>query len=439
MHPSACRVFEKILEVSEPSLFHFLLVHFFRPHLLDFCHHPSANYIVQTLFLHVRNEQQLELLLDDLLPSFDSLLFGGRPWVVLAFLQACMKHHFVNAPKRMVKAIYHACGSTTSSLFWTLMYLSRDPSDHPPSTFPSKTTEGMGGRHGEVSKAGCQLLGFLFQLPSTLHQKLVDAFLAMDMHGYHPYLGHPVTTYVFEALVSSSTVHLTPKKKLLFSLLPSSTSTSTSSSSSSMSSSSGGVDLLTLALDPYGSHLIDRFWKVMDLATKKRMASFLATQPWTYFQKTWYGQCIWRNCQLAQYHQHPQVWEHTHRQAETKKRLFHEKEWALSGEEENEPGKEHEPPQDTFQVKEKAGPHFNTSSVLEKKPKKQKYIHHTPPSSEPEPHSSPDLTNTPLLSLSQSKKKKTNNDPLCVTDCENQHFTLAPSSSSSENDPTLEF
>lgn len=76
-----------------------------------------------------------------------------------------------------------------------------------------------------------------------------------------------------------------------------------------------------LAMDKYGSHIVDRCWTLVDVKTKETIADELLTKE-DELKASHYGRFVVRNCGLDHYKKTKPVWIEKERALEKKKKMF---------------------------------------------------------------------------------------------------------------------
>ncbi|KAL0354415.1 UNVERIFIED_CONTAM: Pumilio23 [Sesamum radiatum] len=82
---------EVILAVAPDSLYNEIFTKVFKNSLFRMSSHPSANFVVQALISHARNQEHIKLIYDELGSRFKSLVELGRSGVVAALIAASQR------------------------------------------------------------------------------------------------------------------------------------------------------------------------------------------------------------------------------------------------------------------------------------------------------------------------------------------------------------
>ncbi|CAN8235455.1 unnamed protein product [Cochlearia groenlandica] len=88
---SFSHLMEVILEVAPESLYNELFNKVFKNSLFDLSLDRSANFVIQALISHARNQEQMGLLWEELAPKFKDLLKQGKSGVVASVIAASQK------------------------------------------------------------------------------------------------------------------------------------------------------------------------------------------------------------------------------------------------------------------------------------------------------------------------------------------------------------
>ncbi|KAK4269006.1 hypothetical protein QN277_022216 [Acacia crassicarpa] len=91
--PAFSRLMEVVLEVSPEALYNVMFTKVFRNSLFELSSDQCGNFVVQAMISHVRNQDQVEVIWEELGPNIESLFKMGRSGVVAALIAASERLH----------------------------------------------------------------------------------------------------------------------------------------------------------------------------------------------------------------------------------------------------------------------------------------------------------------------------------------------------------
>ncbi|KAJ3182133.1 Nucleolar protein 9 [Gaertneriomyces sp. JEL0708] len=299
-HPIGSRLLEKLLPAVSAQTFHQLYLTYFRNRLLDLCSHTVSNHIVQHLIANTRTETQWNVILEELLPGVETFFFTHRAGVVVKMVQ--MAATFGTGQKEIVKSLLASMQLHT-------------PSDHrrmveclisltPLSRLPSPTSSHEGEEvASHVSILGSLLLQHLLHFTVPVATKLVlDSLLSLPLPLVSYYARHPAAAHVLDAFLLSSHIDIKFKRKLIRQWVP---------------------ILSDLAVDKYGSRIVEKCYAVADIAVKTLIAEQLV-QHEKKVNDSFCGRFVWRNCKCEVFKRGRGEWEEREMGVERKKEMFKE-------------------------------------------------------------------------------------------------------------------
>ncbi|KAJ3175941.1 Nucleolar protein 9 [Geranomyces variabilis] len=287
VHPVGSHLMERLLAAAPPHLFHQLYVTYFRTRLLELCAHPVANFVVQHLIVNTRNATQLEVLLDELLPSFDDLLWRNRAGVVVKIAETCVKHQ--TCQKEVIKSICTAFHVATLdqrrqlvSLVLAMQPMERYDVQRPPNL------------HGSL------LLQQLLLFDEEHNKVVIDSFMALTPDESQLWTVDAVASRVIEQFLLSNAVSIKAKRKVVRGLLG---------------------RFSSIATERFGSHVVDKAWAVADIALKEKIAEDLLTS-YNKLSNDYFGKYVLRNCKIDSFKRRREEWVEKEMGIERKKDMF---------------------------------------------------------------------------------------------------------------------
>ncbi|KAI9203888.1 armadillo-type protein [Polychytrium aggregatum] len=289
-HQIGSHLMEKILKVASVEVYQHLYSTYFRGSVEELSKDPLANFVVQQLISSVKNTAQLESLLDELLGSFDRLIFGNRSGVVVKLLESCVSQN--SGYKEIIKAITSAfdCKTTDQRKQFVplLLHMLRYPAFADPST-PRK-----------YQIQGALFLQKLLEFPEEHNKIVIDSLLAVPTDEIFKWMFDPIASRVLDMVFAGAMVSIKVKRKLIFAL-------------------EGKYG--EIAKDKYGSRIIDKIWLVSDINLKKKIAEELLFHEKT-LADNFHGKFVLRNCKIDRYKKDQEEWAERQEGVERKKDLM---------------------------------------------------------------------------------------------------------------------
>ncbi|KAF9970274.1 Nucleolar protein 9 [Actinomortierella ambigua] len=286
---------ETIVRVASPALFQKFYTTYFRGRLSKLSFHPIANYVIQQFFVNAKNAIQLEMMIDEVLPSFEEFLKFGRPGVIRAVVEAAKNVGACH--KQVIKglcAAFHTSGPAERKDFINVVlhmetheqFKARDSSQEE--------------RKPTFHPQGAIILQLLLQYPEEHNKIVTDSYFGQKEDLVYAWTLDSTGSHVIEAFLTSPTVNLKMKKKILKSFL-------------------GKYHVM--ALDKYGGHTVDKCWAVSDIDMKEKIATELLQHEQALSQ-SFYGKFILRNCKIDQFKRKKADWLEREKGNERKKEMF---------------------------------------------------------------------------------------------------------------------
>lgn len=168
----------------------------------------------------------------------------------------------------------------------------RDASQEPPDLLVSN-----------YSIHGALLLQTVVNFPADSNRIVIQSFMDLTSPVLRHLSLHPVGCRVVEAYIVSQQVGLKAKKRLLKSL---------------------AGNYADLAMDKYGSHIVDKLWsQVADMDDKEQIAEELL-KSLSALQNSHHGKFVVRNCRLENYKREREQWRKKEAGADRRKEMFKE-------------------------------------------------------------------------------------------------------------------
>ncbi|KAG0197554.1 Nucleolar protein 9 [Mortierella sp. GBA30] len=286
---------EKIMQVASPALFQKFYTSYFRGRLVKLSFHPIANYVIQQFFVHAKTQVQLEMMVEEVLPEFENFLKFGRPGVIRAVVEACKNVGACH--KEVIKGLCAAFHTNTTIERKEFMHV----------VLHMETYEALVERREQQESTkpkfhpqGAVILQLLLQYPEEHSKIVVDSYFAQKEELMYAWTMDPVGSHVIEAFLTSPTLNLKVKRKILRSFLG---------------------KYHSMALDRYGGHTVDKCWAVSDIEMKEKIATELLEHEHALSQ-SFHGKFILRNCKIDQFKRKKEEWVEREKGIERKKDMF---------------------------------------------------------------------------------------------------------------------
>ncbi|OMJ08920.1 Nucleolar protein 9, partial [Smittium culicis] len=296
------RLLEKIISVSSPSLLQKLYVSTFRGHLLNLSLDPCANYVVQSFLKKLNSGPQLLLVLDELLPEIDQLIKKNRSGILASLVTACATCNEGHKAcfQKVLKAFSSDPKDTTKQLAINLAFNHLSTNSKSNNLAPRK---GYEMAKAKITVQGTLLIQNLLTFPYQSIKELVKSITYLDTtQDLLVWSKDASGSRIIESFLKASfeSVPIKYKRKILVKF---------------------NTFYSELALDRFGSHIVDSCWNVADLNFKKSIAEELSRDANT-LRSSFFGKFVWQNCNIELFMAKNESWQSTLKSSEKKKDLF---------------------------------------------------------------------------------------------------------------------
>ncbi|KAK9768120.1 Nucleolar protein 9 [Basidiobolus ranarum] len=281
-------LFEKILQVASASLFHLIYTTYFRGRLANLCQHPIANFVVQHLLTNAKNAGQLEVMMSEIVPDFTGFLRRGRSGVIRSAIDACVRLDCCY--KEVMKGISKAFGANTMDERKEFVNL----------VIRMQSYEQYMREPVKFHPQGALMLQSLLLFPEEHNSLVMNSYLSQPLDVTYSWTLDPVGSRVIESFLTSPNVSLKAKRKIIRSF---------------------AGKYHEMAMDKYGSHMVDKCWAVSDIELKEKIATELVLNE-KVVASCFHGKFILRNCQIDQFKRKREEWVEKEKGVERKKEMF---------------------------------------------------------------------------------------------------------------------
>ncbi|KAJ1819728.1 Nucleolar protein 9 [Coemansia sp. RSA 2599] len=253
--------------------------------------HPSANFVVQSVFSNAKNERQLKAMIEETAPIFGDLLFNSRPGVVRALVDSSIRLDAGHI--EIINALYGGLGAKSPEerrelinlLAFLMPYQRFVKSDYNRLAFNIQ---------------GSLIIQAILQFPGTTNEPVLESFFSQNPQNIFTWCQDPSGSRIIEALFTSPSVSLATKKKAMEHF---------------------GSRYAELAMDKYGSHIFEKYWAIAEVDSKEAIVQELIKSE-TKLQDSYSGRFVLRNCRVDQYKRRASEWRERERGLERKKQMF---------------------------------------------------------------------------------------------------------------------
>lgn len=312
---------EKVVSVASEQLFLSIYTHYFRGQLKRLAAHPVANFVVSKLFEACPNPELASLMIDELIDEVENCFVDNHSAVVVRMAGACAAHSI--RQKEVMKAVMDAFHITTPAHHANSarLIMSMTTADKE-STAAEVIAAASGGAAGGAAAAeadgggggggnkdapmqfhphGGKLLESLSGFQAILFKPIMNSIIAIDGTRLKEMACNNIGSRVLEA-ISRADVGLKRKASLLKKLKG---------------------QYAAMALDKFGSHVVDRFWAIAELKNKTWIAEELLKDE-SAIKATFHGKHVLKNCRIDFFKRKQSDWAGKITSNEKKREMFDE-------------------------------------------------------------------------------------------------------------------
>ncbi|KAG0090636.1 Nucleolar protein 9 [Podila epicladia] len=286
---------EMIVKVASPALYQKFYTTYFRGRLVKLSFHPIANYVIQQFFVKAKTPVQLEMMVTEVLPEFSNFLKFGRPGVIRAIVEACKNVGACH--KEVIKGLCQAFHTNTPIERKEFLHVVLQMETYEQLM---ERREAQESTKPKFHPQGAVILQLLLQYPEEHSKIVVDSYFAQKEELMYAWTMDPTGSHVIEAFLTSPTLNLKVKRKILKSFMG---------------------KYHSMALDKYGGHTVDKCWAVSDIDMKEKIATELLEHEQA-LSHSFHGKFILRNCKIDQFKRKKEEWVEREKGIERKKDMF---------------------------------------------------------------------------------------------------------------------
>ncbi|KAJ2740311.1 Nucleolar protein 9 [Coemansia sp. BCRC 34301] len=280
-----------VMKICSSDLLQKIYDQYFRGNLKALAFHPISNFVVQSLFSNAKSERQLKSMIEGVAPMVGDLLFKNRPGVVRALVDSCVR--LESGHLELINALYNGLGAKSATergelinlLAFLITYADFVNADYSRLQFKIQ---------------GSLIIQAILQFPGDGLEPMMDSYFSQDPEKIFSWCKDPSGSRIIEAILKSVHVPASSKRRVLEQYL-------------------GRYP--ELAMDRYGSHIVDACWEVADMQFKEKILRELIKRE-TQLQDSQFGRFMLRNCRVEQYKRRSSEWRERERGLEKKKLMF---------------------------------------------------------------------------------------------------------------------
>ena len=286
--PVGSHLLQVIIQSAPTSLMKQLFNALFKGHLLDLSKDQIANYVVQTYLDTVQDPDQFQEIEKEMggPDAIGRLLFGKRANVVLKYADLCLKYNSETFTTALKEAFKVTDATPKSRLIYLYLGLVPDSSDVP--GYPNTTVPGS------------ILVSKLMHFPQNQIQTLLNSVFAQSADTILNWCRNPSVSRAMESIFTSSTLTVKTKKAMVRMLQG---------------------KLADVAVDRFGSFLIEKCWDAADMQLKEIVVAELASKK-TALEGILHGRKLIKMTRLDLFMRRKEDWTAAVKGVEKKKRLF---------------------------------------------------------------------------------------------------------------------
>ncbi|KAJ2853542.1 Nucleolar protein 9, partial [Coemansia erecta] len=282
---------QTVVKIAPSSVLQAIYESQIRGRIRAFAFHPSANFVVQSVFVNAKSQRQLKSMIEETAPIFGDLLFNHRPGVVRALVDSCIR--LGAAYIEIINALYGGLGTKTleerRELINLLAFL-----------MPYKTFINSDYDRLKFNIQGSLIIQSILQFPGDSNEPVLESFFSQNPQTISLWCQDPSGSRIIESIFTSPHVSPKTKKKAMEHF---------------------GGRYAELAMDKYGSRIFEKYWAIADIDTKEIIIQALVKSE-TQLQDNHSGRFVLRNCRVEQYKRRASEWRERERGLERKKLMF---------------------------------------------------------------------------------------------------------------------
>lgn len=259
-----------------------------RGHTVEFLEHARANYPLQQLVSVCKNVGQFNLILDEVSPFLPELVSRRRFGIIVKFAEWAVQHQA--AHEQVLGSVFKVFHLEKTNEDRVLLF----------SAALRLQVKGHMDSSASLNPQGCSLLCQFARFPESHAKSLVDGLLRLSEKEVLDLSRHAAGSRVIEAFLVGGAMSPKAMQRL---------------------GRHFKGHLAQIAMDKYGSHVVEKLWKLSPLAAKNTMMEELAESK-EKLESSPHGRLVVRNCRLDQFIRKREDWVKEEQTQSTKRSLF---------------------------------------------------------------------------------------------------------------------
>lgn len=281
---------QAIIDLLNPTQIQSLYTNLIRGHSIGFLEHPRANYPMQHLVGACKNVGQFTIILDEVSSFLPELISRRRFGIMVKFAEWAVQNQ--TGHEQVLSATFKAFHLEKTTEDRVLLFAA---------ALRLQTKENINSAaSAPLNPQGCALVCQFARFPESHAKSLVDGLLRCTEKEILDLSRHAAGSRVIEAFIVGGAMSAKALQRL----------------SRHFKSHLGQI-----AMDKYGSHVIEKLWKLSPLATKNIMMEELAESK-EKLESSPHGRLVIRNCRLDQFIRKREDWVKEEQTQTTKRGLF---------------------------------------------------------------------------------------------------------------------
>ncbi|KAJ2799812.1 Nucleolar protein 9 [Coemansia guatemalensis] len=282
---------QKVLELGSYGLLQTLYSRYFSGKLQKLAFHPISNFVVQSMFANAKSPAQLKSMIAEVMPIVGDLLFKNRPGVVRALTDSCVRLGacYTEIMNGLYTGLGASAGEERKELINLLAFLTPYP-DFVKADYNSL----------QFSIQGSLIIQSILRFPGEAHEPIMESYFGQDRDKIYSWCKDPSGSRIIEAIIASPRSLPKTKRRVLEQFTN---------------------KFADLAVNKYGSHIVDACWNVADIAFKEKIIKEIIQREARVLDSP-FGRIVMRNCGAEQYKRRADEWRQRVRNTEKRKRMF---------------------------------------------------------------------------------------------------------------------
>lgn len=279
---------QAIIDLLSATQVQSLYSHLIRGQAVGFLEHQRANYPMQHLVAACKNVGQFTMILDEVMSFLPELISRRRFGIMVKFAEWAVQNQA--GYEQVLAAAFKTFHLEKTSEDRVLLF----------STALRLQTKDQVNTSAPVNPQGCALLCQFARFPESQAKCLVDGLLRFSEQEILDLSRHAAGSRVIEAFLVGGAMSAKAMQRV---------------------GRHFKGHLAQIAMDKYGSHVVEKLWKLSPLANKNTMMEELA-QNKEKLESSPHGRLVVRNCRLDQFIRKREDWVKEEQTQTTKRSLF---------------------------------------------------------------------------------------------------------------------